>query len=564
MLTFLMIGTHRWMALLSLAALVLKSLIFEPIDLWPVAFACMVPWLVMVGGSAHAPRVYFHSYLLGLGFFFLSVRWMYVATGWGYLALVVYLAAYFPLTAIPVRHAVRRRHWPLAIVFPIVWTGSEMLRAVVFTGFPWFYLGHSLHGVLTLIQISDLVGAYGVSFLVAALNGAIADAVFARAAGRFPDRVRIGVRRIGSSAVFAGCIALVVVVYGIIQLQRDTITSGPRIAVIQGDFINSIYPKLLKDHDRLSEGEKMGMYLSMMQSAASEKPDLYLLPESPWGMLLNPEAREFNRFYRRSFAELREHAMKHDAVVVTGSGTAISTPNDLVATERKYNSAMMFTPDGAEPQRYDKVHVVPFGETLPFREGRFRFLYFWINRIMPFSGKDGQYEYSIFPGREFRRFTMESPSQGGKSYRFSIPICYEDVMPYVSRRFVCGGSDRKQVDFLLNISNDGWFGRGVQQPQHLAICVFRAVENRVGIARAVNTGVSGFIRPDGRVHDVVDGDPLKRWPGACGYALANIGVDSRLTFYSRYGDWFAWSCAVLWLALFIDYWVARARGMGEE
>jgi apolipoprotein N-acyltransferase len=115
------------------------------------------------------------------------------------------------------------------------------------------------------------------------------------------------------------------------------------------------------------------------------------------------------------------------------------------------------------------------------------------------------------------------------------------------------------VDFLLNISNDGWFGRGMQQPQHLAISVFRAVENRVGIARAVNTGGSGFIDPDGRIHHEVLGDAAKRWPGIAGYAVANIGTDSRFSLYSRYGDWFAWMCACTWMVMYVDYWMARAR-----
>ena len=147
-------------------------------------------------------------------------------------------------------------------------------------------------------------------------------------------------------------------------------------------------------------------------------------------------------------------------------------------------------------------------------------------------------------------------------------------MPYVSREFTrlveAEESDEerefdeervggKRVDFLLNISNDGWFGRGIQQPQHLAICVFRAVENRVGIARAVNTGVSGFIRPSGQLHDLVAGDPAGRWPGKSGFAVAPVTIDDRYTLYSRRGDWFAWFCAVLWLAFFGDYWVVRIR-----
>ena len=137
-------------------------------------------------------------------------------------------------------------------------------------------------------------------------------------------------------------------------------------------------------------------------------------------------------------------------------------------------------------------------------------------------------------------------------------------MPYVSREFVSGGATEKRVDFLLNISNDGWYGHGSQQPQHLAICVFRAVENRVGIARAVTTGVSAFIEPSGHVHDRVRGNPSQAWPGESGYSISRIGVDSRYSIYSRYGDWFAWSCAMVWLLAYIDYWITRARAATAE
>jgi apolipoprotein N-acyltransferase len=210
------------------------------------------------------------------------------------------------------------------------------------------------------------------------------------------------------------------------------------------------------------------------------------------------------------------------------------------------------------------VHLVYFGEVVPFRFGRLRPLYFWLNSLVPFSGPEGTYEYSLFPGGEFGTFTMEPRSQPTHVYRFGVPICYEDVMPYVSRQFVSAGHANKRADFLLNISNDGWFGRGVQQPQHLAICAFRAVENRVGIARAVNTGESGFIEPSGKVYGLVSGDPATPWPGQCGFHVANVQVDSRYTFYSRCGDWFAWCCAVLWLMFFIDYWIVRVRTYGLD
>jgi apolipoprotein N-acyltransferase len=266
---------------------------------------------------------------------------------------------------------------------------------------------------------------------------------------------------------------------------------------------------------------------------------------------------------RSSFQALQKHAAENNAYVVTGSASLVQTPYDLLSKERRYNSATVFHSDGREPGRYDKVHLVYFGEVVPFRFGKLRFLYFWMNRLMPFSGPDGDFEYSLFRGEGFHSFEMRPASQPGRTYRFGIPICYEDVMPYVAREFTYGG-DAKRVDFLLNISNDGWFGRSIQQPQHLAICVFRAVENRVGVARAVNTGVSAFVDPSGRIHDGVVGKTDDLWPRNAGISVANVGVDSRYTFYTRFGDWFGWGCALLWLLLFLDYWIMRARMLIED
>jgi apolipoprotein N-acyltransferase len=550
------IETHRGVALLALVSALLQGVIFAPTSVWPVAFVCLAPWLILTASTTQAPRVYFYSYVLGLASFLINMRWLYVATGWGYLALALYQAAYFPLVACPVRHAVRRRHWPLAVAFPIIWVGSEMLRAVVISGFPWFYLSHSLYGVLTLIQVSDLVGAYGVSFVVAAVNGAIADVILAKRAARHGSPVPVRSARF--SVGFAVVLVAATVIYGQVQLHRDTTTEGPKVAVIQGDYLVTV------DGNDATDREKMRTYYSMIEAAAKEKPDLFLLPETPWIMYLNPEARDFFQISRESFARFQRYATRNNAYLVTGSASLVQTPYDLLAQERRYNSATVFRPDGSEPGRYDKIHLVYFGEVVPFRFGRLRSVYFWLNRLMPFSGGDNDFEYSLFSGDAFHTFSMEAASQPGRSYRFGVPICYEDVMPYVSREFVSGGSNKKRVDFLLNISNDGWYGHGTQQPQHLAVCVFRAVENRVGIARAVTTGISAFIDPSGRVHDRVQADPSNRWPGESNYATARISVDSRYSLYSRYGDWFAWGCALVWLLAYVDYWIARARALAAE
>jgi len=547
------ITRHRTILLLMLVALVFKSVIFAPINWWPFAFVCLVPWLIVIGATHRAPRVYFHSYLFGLAFFLINMSWLYHATGVGYAALAIYQAAYFPFVACVLRHVIRRRRWPLALTLPAVWTASELLRAVVMSGFPWFFLSHGVHRVLTLIQISDLAGAYGVSFVIAAVNGALVDAVFAWTAKRANATPRSALIRAGVGGAFAAVVLLSTIVYGMVQLRGNTIVPGPKIAVLQGDWLVSV------TGEEADDNVKRATYFSMLEAAASANPDLFLLPETPWFSYLNAESRHLRPRFREDFAYFQEQAIENKSYVVTGTASLEQTPYDLLVTSRQYNSAMVFKPDGSEPDRYDKVHLVPFGEAVPFRFGRFRWLYLWLNSLMPFTGPEGQREYSLFAGKGFHTFTMMPKSQADRSYRFGIPICYEDVMPYVSREFVSGGSNVKRADLLLNISNDGWYKRGHQQPQHLAICVYRAVENRVGIARAVNTGVSGFIEPDGRIHDLVMGDSQHRWPNQAGYAVATVGIDSRYSFYSRYGDWFAWSCAAAWLVMFIDYWLLRVR-----
>ncbi len=658
------IRKHWQIIALALITLLFKSLIFAPISIWPLAFVCLAPWVIGVGTASEARRVYVYSYLLGLAFFLINLRWLYVAAELWYAPMAAYLAVYFPLMACPLRHVVRRRRLPLGIVLPIIWTGGEMLRAVVLSGFPWFFLSHSLYEVLTLIQIADLVGAYGVSFLVAAINGAVADVVLALlatregrrcaarsgATGGLPARDRgiafrqwhwqqaaSGSRHARVSVVFASVLLVATCIYGRMQLRADTSSLGPRIAVIQGDYLNS----LSGGGDNVGPYGKKVDYLDLMAQASQHHPDLYLLPESAWSMYLNVEFRNLERsamnrskwlrayfrasldparalraflglrkLSRTSFEQLQSFARQNNAYVVAGAGALFPTPYDLLSDVRNYNSAFVFAPGGGEPERYDKRHLVYFGEIIPFRFGRLRPLYFWLNAITPFSGEENS-EFSLFPGESFRTLSMRAASQNGQDYRFGTLICYEDVMPYVSRSFTKGGvapslvdDDRlaaappprgdatgdeggKQVDFLLNISNDGWFGRGGQQAQHLAICVMRAVENRVGIARSVNTGVSGFIDPSGRLHDLVgvgpDGWPIDGWPIASavgntnglsptakamghpsadgfgfGYAVSNIVVDSRFSIYSRYGDWFAWTCAALWLLFYSDYFLVRA------
>ncbi|MFH0981942.1 MAG: apolipoprotein N-acyltransferase [Planctomycetota bacterium] len=554
-------------ALLAAVTVGLKSLIFAPISIGPLAYLCLVPWLLVVVTSNYPRRVYLASFGVGLVFYLINLWWISHVTGAGYVALSAYLAVYFPLMACPLRHWARRRRLPMALGLPVVWVACEYARAWMLTGFPWFFLAHSQYRFLSLIQIADLGGAYAVSFMVAAVNGALVDLLLPRL-GVAPETAPRG-RRVGP--VFAGLLFVAALVYGQVQLRRNTMSPGPRVAVIQG-----AYPLYLDDdlnQDRPEE--KAARYFEFMSAAAADAPDLFLLPETPWRMILNREFLDLDpaelesnrrwdlRWSRQCSNLFQAWAREMHATVVTGGFSAVMQPLNLLAGELNYNSAFVFAPDGAPLGRYDKNHLVVFGEFVPFRYGKLRPLYLWLHQFMPLAwGRE--YEYSLTSGNGFRIFTMQAASQNGREYRFGTPICYEDVMPYVCRRFATGPDGTKRADFLLNISNDGWFVYSNELPQHLAVGAFRAVENRVGIARAVNTGISGFIDPDGRIRDLVTRDGRCHGPGIDGFAVSQVMVDARHPLYSRIGDVFAQACLALALAAYADYLVVRALSGRRE
>ena len=215
-----------------------------------------------------------------------------------------------------------------------------------------------------------------------------------------------------------------------------------------------------------------------------------------------------------------------------------------------FNSAVLYRAGGARyAGRYDKMHLVPFGEVVPFRDS-WPWLYRLLNSFTPYD-----YEYTLAAGSDAKVFSFERGK--GVVSRFAVAICYEDVMPQVVRRLAGVEDGGKRIDFLVNISNDGWFVRGESGQvrasseliQHLVICKFRAIENRIGIVRAVNTGISGFIRPDGVVQEKplagTLSEKVTEREAVAGYLTDRVYRDERITVYSKIGDAFAVGCAVL-------------------
>jgi apolipoprotein N-acyltransferase len=211
----------------------------------------------------------------------------------------------------------------------------------------------------------------------------------------------------------------------------------------------------------------------------------------------------------------------------------------------KYNSALLLAPNGEFAGRYDKMHLVPFGEYVPLGEA------------LPFMRWFTPYEgdYSCRPGRDWTRFPL--PAADGRLFTFACLICYEDSDPYLARQYVAA----EPVSFLVNISNDGWFDGTEEHEEHLAICRFRAVETRRAVVRAVNMGISGVIDPDGRVISI----PGESWSASKkveGVVSAVVPLDTRDSPYARLGDWVPAAC---WAALFAGIVAGRfRRAPGEE
>lgn len=576
-----------WLTINCLLTIVGFSVIFPPLELWPLAFVCLAPWAIGVCRTHRAWLVYWCTFATGWTLYLINLHWLMPVTGLGYAALAFYLALYWPITAWAVRTG--RRHGVSPVwTLPVTWVACEYLRAWVMSGFPWLFVGHAFYKQLTLIQIADLAGVYGVTFLAVMVTGVVVELRLARGAAARRRRQTL----LGGAA----CVVLIgaALLYGRMRINSAAFTDGPKVAVVQEDFPLSNLPPY-GEHPYVV----FSRFMALGAEAAQQRPDLLVFPETAWNATQNigfvevplqaaasvPQSshsfgklcheataalargdyatvnRVIARFEQilnaRGSAERGERPYElprlpeiagPPVTVVVGCVSVDIHPEAVYPQTERFNSALVYDPDGVQRrQRYDKIHLVPFGEVVPFRYGKFHWLYVWLNGLSPFSG-GGRHEYSLSYGREYTVFDLQTPE---RLYRFGTPICYEDVMPYIIRNYVWDGGLRR-VDFLVNISNDGWFIHSAELPQHLAICAFRAVENRIGIARAVNTGISGFIDPNGRIHDVVEREGRSWGAGIVGYRAAAVQLDTRSSFYGRYGDVFAQVCLILTAVLWFD------------
>lgn len=555
-----------WRCLLpALAASVLLWLCYFPASLGWLAWVALVPWLALVRSEAPPRWVYFAAWIGALVFYLVALQWLRVADSRMYvtwIALAIYCSLYFPVTLAILRRLDRHTPLPLALTLPAVWTMMEFARSYLLTGFAWYYLGHTQHDVLPLIQIADLGGAYGVSFLVAAVNAIVFELLVGR--GWFYSS-EPRPRSVLAQASVVGVLVATAFGYGFVRLSQESFTPGPRIALLQGNVPQGVRNDA--SQGGASAEEMRGHFEDLHRKAVAQspKPDLVIWPETSFlqdWIELAPDfpaeklPKPWQRFKRDDrewvVADLPEwrtwlrSALNSSALRLTAEGNVpvMLGLNAELYTDgprnHRYNSAVLLRPDPAAPfgGRYDKHHRVPFGEFVPFRDALP-----WMNQFSPYD-----FDYSISAGDTLTRFTLGP-------YRFGVLICYEDTDPDFARQYVAPGSE--PVDFLVNISNDGWFHGTSEHEQHLAICRFRAVESRRSVVRAVNMGISAVIDGSGRVVNI-PGDSWAASKKIAAVLTATVPLDERASLYAAWGDWLAWACCGIVLLGLTLSWKGRS------
>lgn len=490
-----------------LSALVLIS-VFPALDLELLAWVAFIPLFFAIKDTQPI-RAFWLGFLSGVIAFSGILYWIiYAVTHYGKLpgvvgfliwpvavitlsALVAFLALFSGAFTFLTSWLYHRLKLPFVLTAPFLWVALEYIRSFFLTGFPWASLGYSQYLNLPLIQIAEFTGVYGLSFEIILVNAALYQ--FINGWLGLPRKIHL------IEVAVAGCCLLLTVIFGSRRLQEldvpPLLSPHLRVGLIQGNIEQD------RKWDKQFREETVNIYQSLTREAARAGVDLVIWPETA-----TPFYFQVNEKYRSRILETARQSETH---LLFGS-PAYQYQGRKV---RYFNSAFLISPQGEILGRYDKIHLVPFGEYIPLR---------W---ILPFIDKWVEGIGNFSSGEEETILALPSAKLG-------VLICYEIIFPALVRKFA-----KKGADFLVTITNDAWFGRTSAPYQHLSMVTFRAVENRTGIARAANTGITAFIEPTGRISRATK--IFTR-----GALVGEVKLKVKRTFYTQFGDLFAWLCGL--------------------
>ena len=416
---------------------------------------------------------------------------------------------------------------------PFLWVALDLAGARI-TSVPWDQLGYSQVDNGFMTPLAPWTGVYGISFALVAVNAFYASV--------FLGVFRLGWRR-SQTRAWITCINIGVLflISGFELLPRDASTSATAVLVqpnldvlAQQENVwdaPQVWNQHIAEFAKLANEQCKTFIAGIPQTEAENgeivcppyptHPDLVVWPEAPAFSFEESDPR-----FRQTMASLAR--AEQSTFVVGGIGTDISATDNTIDY---YNSAMIFGADGAWIGRYDKIHLVPFGEYIPFKN------------LLTFAHKLTGKVSDFSRGREHTVFRIVD--QHGQAHGYGIFICYEAVFADEVRHLAQHGA---QV--LVNISDDGWYGDTSAPWQHLNQTRMRAIENRRWILRDTNNGVTAAIDPYGRVRQSIPRHQTDALP-------AEFGFLSGVTFYSAYGDVFAWLCALLSVGIIV--WAMNKR-----
>ncbi|MBW2615063.1 MAG: apolipoprotein N-acyltransferase [Deltaproteobacteria bacterium] len=502
--------------LLAVLSGIMLTASFPPGNLSFLAWFALVPLLKSLDNKSPSPAFRL-GLITGMAHYLTLLYWIVVVLGhYGNLNIVVsfiplillclYLALYSGLFSSLTTYLGGSR---LDLIFMAgFWVGLEYIRSKLLTGFPWCLLGYSQYEHLYVIQIADICGVYGLSFLIIFSNGLIYWLLFMhheRRSSLLKWQVLIAVLMAGSTFAYAH--------YRLTgDLSGGKSRKSVNAVIIQGNIDQSV------KWDPAYQEETVATYLRLTHTGLDFRPGLIVWPEAALPFFFQDNVKFSPR--------VLSFAVESGAPLVFGSPAY----KRVSGMTRYYNRAYLLTPDDQPIKYYDKVHLVPFGEYVPLG----RFLSF-VNRLVPAAG-----DFDV--GDKVAPLKHEGLSTG-------ILICFEVIFPELARAHA-----RKGANILVNLTNDAWFGMTSAPYQHLSMTVFRSVENRLPTIRAANTGFSAFISPRGEI--------LKK-SNLFTEAVLRGSVDtsgSALTFYARYGDLFALSLLVISLIkVFYCLWHRRGK-----
>lgn len=437
--------------LLSIISAILLIFAFPNYHLSYLAFIGFVPLLLAIRDKT--PRkAFFISYVCGFLFCLGTLYWLYYVTIFGLIVLCVYLALYFGIFGLffnwisseKRRDKITCAPYFSLLAIPVAWTALEYIQSRLFGGFGWTLLGYSQYRNLPFIQIADFSGVYGVSFVIMMVNVGIYRALK---------------KSFGGLVVSCLVIALVVGYgYGAMKENGKGQEKDIKVSIIQGNI-----PQEIK-WDPEASIDILDKYTDLTRLAVFDSPDLIIWPETSF-----PGFFGIDKLFTDRVLKLAKDVK---TPLLLGANTGEGFKN--------FNSAILISEKGEVIDRYDKIHLVPFGEYVPF------------STRLPFLRRLVLGEFGEFTaGDDFKVFPL---FEG-----FGVLICFEDIFPSLARQFVKNGAQ-----FLVVITNDAWYGRSSAPYQHAACSVFRAIENRVPVVRCANTGYSCFIDSRGRIYDSVE------------------------------------------------------------